>query len=99
MAVYYVCMVHYMQMRELQCCRLPSGSAGLLSVLDGQLQKEQAKIYSRDSLVGTVTRLPTNRRSIPDRSGVFPSPKRPVRLSDPQWLERDYFLGVKAAKK
>jgi len=72
---------------------------GALSVLDGQLQKEQAKTHSRDSSVGTVTRLramrTTNRRSIPDRNGDFLSPKCPVRLSDPRWLERDYFLGVK----
>lgn len=82
MAVYYVCIDHYMQMRELQCRRLPSGSAGLVSVLDGQLLKEHAKIHSRDSSVVTVTRLrarrPTNRRTIPDRSGDFPSPKRPA---------------------
>ena len=77
-----------MQMKELQCSRVPSGSAGLVSVLDGQLQKEQAKIHSEDSSGGTVTRLrarrPTNRRSIPDRSGDFPSPRRPVRPSNPQ---------------
>ena len=103
MAVCHVCIDHSMQMRETHCCRVPSGSAWLLvSFTDGQLQKEQAKkIHSRDSSVVTVTRLrarrPTNRLSIPDRSGEFPSSKRPVRFSDPQWLERDYFLGVKAA--